>query len=313
MAMTARGIRLLLGVIPLALAAAACAGTAVYGRAGGAGNTPPSGAISAALRVDWVGGFVTPVMRATRAPLLAIYPDGRVIDEGPQIEIYPPPALPNLQLRRISAADVRRLVDRAVAAGIGTEQDFGQPPIADAPSTRFTIQTAGGVRTTEIPALMEADGSGLTAHQQSARRAVRNLFDDLTDLPATLGSGAVSDSTPYPPTAVAAFAEPWTQTDPGPCPSAQAPRSSPGAGPGISCGGPPARPWPGAALPGEPVGTRGDLSCVTARGAEARALLAAARTAVSTTPWTSGDRQWRVSLRPLLPDESGCAELWAAG
>jgi len=29
------------------------------------------------------------------------------------------------------------------------------------------------------------------------------------------------------------------------------------------------------------------------------------------TPWTSGGKTWWLTLRPLLPDESGCADLAA--
>nr|WP_243408125.1 cold shock domain-containing protein [Frankia canadensis] len=333
--MLTRGARLA-GLVPLVLAAAACAGTGVYGAAGGAGDNPgtPGGTATVALRVDRIGGFVTPAMLATRLPVLAVYSDGRVIDEGPQIEIFPPPALPNIQLRRISGADVRRLVDRAVASGVAAERDFGQPPIADAPSTRFTIQTADGIRTAEVPALLEADGSGLTAHQRSARRTARSLYDALTDLPGTLGAGSVSESRPYAPTAVAAISEPWTEPcspsapalSPSPASSAAAspaPGAAAGASPSAggapdgSCGADPTRqsprPWPGPTLPGEPLGDGVGLSCVTADGDRATALLAAARTAATTTPWTSGGRQWRVSLRPLLPEESGCADLRAGG
>jgi hypothetical protein len=41
-------------------------------------------------------------------------------------------------------------------------------------------------------------------------------------------------------------------------------------------------------------------------------VLAAAKSAKSITPWTSGGRQWTVVFRPLLPDEAGCADLKAA-
>ncbi len=49
--------------------------------------------------------------------------------------------------------------------------------------------------------------------------------------------------------------------------------------------------------------------CVVATGQEATAVLAAAAAANSATPWTSGDTRWSVAFRPLLPDESGCADL----
>jgi hypothetical protein len=49
---------------------------------------------------------------------------------------------------------------------------------------------------------------------------------------------------------------------------------------------------------------------VTATGQAAAAVLAAARSATQLTPWTSTDgRKWSVTFRPLLPGESGCADL----
>ncbi|ABW16483.1 conserved hypothetical protein [Parafrankia sp. EAN1pec] len=326
--MMLRGARLVAAGVPLVLTAAACAGAAadvrdsVVGGSAAAGDSPGTGARAdtAALRVDWVGGFVTPEMLATRLPIVAVYPDGRVMSEVPRAAVHPGPALSYIQLRRISAADVRKLVDRAAAAGVGAEQDFGQPPVADAPSTRFTLRTAAGVETMQVEALFEADGHGLTAQQQSARRAAQELFTALTDLPATLGPGAVSEPEPYIPAAVAAIASPWVGDCSSPSDAAVPSGSdlpSGGTAPSgtdVPCGGGTAgteRVWPGPALPGEPVGGGVDLSCVTASGEDATKLLAAARTAVTTTRWASDGRQWRVSFRPLLPGESGCADLRA--
>ncbi|EFC85235.1 hypothetical protein [Parafrankia sp. EUN1f] len=340
-----RGGRLRAAVLPLALvtalASAACTGASAGGPARGgpadapARDSPGAGATtgldadSTAVRVDWIGGFVTPEMLATRLPLVAIYHDGRVLAEGPVAAVWPGPALPNLQLRRISVADVQKLVDRAVAAGVGTEPDFGQPPIADAPSTRFTVRTAAGVRTMEVSALTEADGTGLTAAQQSARKAAQRLYTELTDLPATLGAGAVGEPEEYTPTAVVAFAEPWGANCPAPSSDGGAPGGSmPSVGtPAGSapvgdlpylCGGGgamsrEARPWPGPPLPGEPYGEGLGLSCVTSGGGDATKVLAAARTADAITPWTSEGAKWRLTFRPLLPDESSCADLPAGG
>jgi hypothetical protein len=52
-----------------------------------------------------------------------------------------------------------------------------------------------------------------------------------------------------------------------------------------------------------------DLGCVVATGDQARAVLAAAGTADATTPWVTPDGRWSVLLRPLLPDETSCADL----
>jgi hypothetical protein len=69
-------------------------------------------------------------------------------------------------------------------------------------------------------------------------------------------------------------------------------------------------PWPGPALPGEPIGPLPDLGCVVATGDQATAVIAAARDANVLTPWLSPDDiRWSVTFRPLLPDESGCADL----
>jgi hypothetical protein len=243
--------------------------------------------------VSYTGGFVTPAMLATRLPILTVYGDGRVITEGPQIAIYPGPALPNVQVQQISTTDVHRLIDRSLAAGVGDSADFGEPGIADAPSTRFTVQTQTGTKTTEVYALGEAGPAvaGINEQQAAARQKLRDLLTALTDLPATLGADAVSPSLPYQPVAVAAVAMPWTDD-----------AQLPGEQPAIA--------WPGPALPGQPLGELG-MGCVTADGAQATAVLTAAKAANTATPWTSGDKRWTVALRPLLPDESTCADLTA--
>jgi hypothetical protein len=65
--------------------------------------------------------------------------------------------------------------------------------------------------------------------------------------------------------------------------------------------------WPGPALPGKTTGP--EIGCVTATGAQAAAVLAAAGKVTAITPWLSGGKRWTVALRPLLPDETGCADL----
>ncbi|WP_035740536.1 hypothetical protein [Parafrankia elaeagni] len=329
--MTLRGARLAAVALPLFLTAAACAGDttgsdslrgagpALTGAPGNPGTPVGSGVDdTAVLRVDLVGGFVTPQILAARLPVVSVYPGGQVISEGPQVAIFPAPALPNVQLRRIAPADVQRLVGRAVAAGVGAGRDYGEPPVTDVPSTRFTVRTPEGVRTTEVRALAEADGTGLTAEQQNARRDIQELLDALTDLPGTIG-----DTGPYVPTAVAAIAAPLVSDCPAggvqPVnPSGGAAPAGPSGGvqPPDSCGGglplPVEQAWPGPELPGEPLAEGLDVGCVAVRGTDATVLLAAARTAVDTTPWTSGGRRWTADFRPLLPDESGCADLRAA-
>lgn len=275
----------------------ACAGTTAQS-AGAPAAGAPSGSAPApsgdtlALRVQQTGGFATPSTYVTRLPQVSVYADGRVITEGPQIAIFPGPALPAVQVQQIDPAAVRTLVDKAVAAGVRSGADLGQPPIADATTTRFTVRADAGVQTAEAYALTEASEgqAGVSAAQQAARAKLKALLDQLTDLPATLGTAGSAEPKPYEATTIAAVASPYVPGDE-PATSAQ-----------------PAVPWPGPALPGESLGGAG-LSCVTVSGAAATAVLAAATDANAMTPWTSGGKKWTITLRPLLPDEAGCGDL----
>ena len=280
-----------LAVLGLVLLLSACAerGDAGSPPAGSPGATLPDDADTLVLQVGYTGGFVTPETTMSRLPAVTVHADGRVLSEGPVTAIYPGSAWPDVQLQRADRDTVQRLVDAALAAGVDETTDLGTPPIADAPSTRFTVTTAGGTSVREVYALGESsDGtSGLTEEQRAGRARLAGLLTELTDLPATLGPAG-----PYEPTAVAALARPWT-AEPDPAVGERAPVA-----------------WPGPALPGEPAGA--DLTCVLATGDQAVAVTAAARAADQLTPWQTADgARWAVTFRPLLPAETGCADLGA--
>jgi hypothetical protein len=266
----------------------------VAGCAGGGGTAAPRPAPASdgpgrlVLEVEHVGGFTIPEALAARVPLVAVYGDGRVVAPGAQIEVYPPPALPPLQVWRLDAEGVQTVVDRAVTAGVTGTTDLGTPPVADVPATRFTLVTDQGTTVREVEALVELPGdSGLTPEQQAARGELRGLLEVLTS-PEPLGA---TGPEPFEPAAVAAVVTPWTSP---PDPTLVQPEA----------------PWPGPALPGEPLRGGLGLSCVVARGEEAGAVLAAAASATTLTPWVAGDgSRWLLTLRPLLPHETGCAEL----
>jgi hypothetical protein len=287
--------------LPLVLLVAACAQPSDSGAAGDGAADGPSGydPDTVVLRVEYTGGFVSPEMLAARLPIVTVYGDGRVITEGPQILIYPGPALPNVQQTTITPEAVSALVELALSRGIGTltPDDLGEPPIADAPATRFTVDTGDGTEVLEVYALAEAteDLTGspgsLTGEQAAARARLRDLVAALTDLPATLGAESVGEPEPYVPAAIAAIASPWT-------PDEELP-----AQPEVA--------WPGPDLPGETMNAALGLACVTVTDPEAAELRELAASATTATPWTSGGEPWRVTLRPLLPDETGCADLWA--
>ena len=252
---------------------------------------PDDGAL--VLRVEHVGGFLPPSALLSGVPPYSLYADGRLISNGPVPAIYPGPALPNLQVQQLDEGTLQSLVDRAAAAGIGETADLGSPPIADAPSTRITLTTAGGTVVREVYALseyvFEGDGmeDGLTDEQVDDRARLRDVLTALADVGRQgMPDGQVQS---YVPSAVAAIATPWVD------PEDQLPH--------------PEQPWAGPELPGEPVGGPLDVGCVVATGEQASAVLAAASSANGATPWRSGGMLWSVAFRPLLPDESGCADL----
>ena len=279
-----------LALVALVAAVGGCAQPGTGTGPGGERKAAASyGANDLVLRVEYTGGFMMPEWLLSRVPILSVYGDGRVITEGPVPAIFPGPALPNLQVQMISPDDVVDLASRALAAGVGSRPDLGQPPIADAPSTRFTVLSDQGPQVTEANALeiTESDAD-LSKAQQDGRKALRALLDDLTNLPAILGPD-VAESKPYQAESVAVISRPWT--DPGTPEGQQAEKA-----------------WPGPALPGAPADQIG-LSCVTLDGQDATAVLGEAASANALTPWTSEGQRWAVTFRPLLPDESSCEDL----
>ncbi|WP_409329841.1 hypothetical protein [Trujillonella humicola] len=286
--MTRTSLRGVLAVLALVLLCSCAERPDDGGEAGGPPLAPglPDGLV---LQVSYTGGFVTPEMLATRLPLVSIYSDGRVLSDGPVIAIYPGPALPNVQVARVDEATVRQLVEQALAAGVAETGDLGTPPIADAASTRFTLVTAEGTHVREVYALAEGGGGtdGLTPEQQEGRAALAGLLDALTATTGTSGEA-------YVPESVAVVSRSWTEADADP----ELPQAE--------------MTWPGPPLPGEPLEPALGLSCLTAEGADAAAVLEAAAAANTRTPWVAADgSRWALSFRPLLPHETGCPDLRA--
>ncbi len=264
-------------LLAAALALAACAGGG--GDAGAAPSPEPLPA-GLVLQVALTGGFTTPQELASRLPLASVYADGRVLTQGPQIAIWPSPALPNVQVQQVDQATVRGLVDRAVEAGVTGTGDLGEPPLADVTTTRFTLVTAEGTAVREVYALAETPDDTVTAEQAAARARLRGLVEAITSVGGESGS--------YVPQTVAAVVQPHPGGDP------EHPQ------PDVA--------WPGPELPGAPLGA--GVTCVSATGQQAADVLAAASSATALTPWVTADgSRWSIAFRPVLPHESGCADL----
>ncbi|MFC4071314.1 hypothetical protein [Actinoplanes subglobosus] len=279
--------------VPLLLLGA-CARPGVAGEAGAPGSAAPvtesttPDPATIALRVEYRGGFVPAETIPSRLPQFTVYADGRAITEGPVTLIYPGPSLPNLQEIRLSEAQVRELTAGAVAAGVKAGADFGTPGVADAPSTRISVVTAGGEQAVEVMALGQAspDDTSLTAAQQAARKKVTEFIGSLHELFADAASPAAK---PYQAERVAVLASPYQDT-------------------GDGLAGAPVK-WPAAELPGAFLNEELRINCLTVDGTAKDEVLAAAAKGNERTPWESAGKKWQIKFRPLLPDEKECADL----
>ena len=255
----------------------------------------PTGADELVLRVEVGGGLVPPGWILSELPTISIYGDGRVITQGPQIELYPGPALPNLLVSRVSEEGLQRILADARDAGLlGPDGRFDYPGIVDAPTTVFTTNAEGATHVVSAYALgLGEDTSVLSPADAAARADLADFAARLGDLPGWLGSDVISAETPYEFDAIRIYAQRATPVaqDPGPSPSVvDWPLSTP-----LAAFGDPFR------ATAEPA-----LRCGVVAGDDLATIRPALASANQLTWWRSGGETWSLILRPLLPDERGC-------
>jgi len=203
--MNDRGLRLA-SIVRAAGALAVAVGLAGCGVLGGgspasSGGTlaHPTGATDLILRYEQGGGFVAPGFLATEGPTFSLYGDGTAIFRNPR-DANPVPdstASPLIrgvpyQVTHLSEAQVQALLAHALDPGGLRAADLHYDrPIADAPTTVFTID-AGGVR-------KAVSGNGLGIDIASGKDA--DILAKLAALAAKLqGYGSeVSDEQPWSP------------------------------------------------------------------------------------------------------------------
>ena len=302
------GPKALAAVVAVSLALGACARLS----AGGSGGfiDHPTGPADLVLRVEVVGGFrpATAVLRDV--PPFTLVGNGRVIAPGPQVLVYPGPALPNLQVREVTEAGVQRILRAARDAGLmGPDRHYDYPLVADAATTRFVL-VAGGERHVVsayalgeeafgedlgAPTGMESPAGaerapGLSEEERGARRRLARFRDRLLDLGRWLPPGSVGEERPYEPAGLRVFVTPDLPVeDPA---LRQRPLDWP-------------LPEPLAGL-GRPLEGLPEVRCAVVSGEDLQALRPLLERATELTPWRSGGRTFGLAFRPLLPDESGC-------
>lgn len=271
----------------LSLALAGCADPASVGQeppsasASGAGPVAADGVV---LRVSYEGGML-PAGTIPELPFWSLYGDGRVITRGPEPAIFPGQALPNVQVGTVTSDTVERIAAAARAAGVdGEQRDYGDPPVADASTTVFRLSDEHGTVETKVYALAEGDDT----LANDPRRKLRDFLRRLTAAEPDGGFGAVSDEQAYDPAAVAVYATTYREPD---------------AGADLE---PQEVAWTGAD-PATGADTRAGRCLLLTGDALAKAL-PSFRQANALTRWRAGSAAWAFRLRPLLPDESTCAD-----
>jgi hypothetical protein len=260
------------------------------GLAGCGGDDPqgiahPSGQNEVVLQVTTGGGFVPIEYQVTLVPEFSLYGDGRVIVPGPQIEIFPGPALPNLQSARIPEELVQAILSAARGAGLFDPAfDYGQPTVADGPTPTIVINADDTTYRSAIYALTVAGAGGLTTQQQQARAGVIDLIGKLSVLASFVPDEVVWERFDF--SALAIYSRP-AAPDPDAVPEADR------------------LDWPLGDLStlGEPL-PNGASRKVVVSGGELEKVRPLLDRATEITLWRSGGAEYRLLLRPLLPDEA---------
>lgn len=265
----------------------ACRGT---GASGGGDIEHPTGADRLVLRMDTAGGLVPPSYYLRQIPAWSLYGDGRLVTQGPQIEIYPPPALPNLLVTQISEDGVQAILRAARDAGLmGPDADYPYRCITDAPTTTFTLVAEGETHVISAYALGENQGPCAGADTQ-ARNELAAFQAELTDLRRWLPQGSLGPDRPFRYSELRVYVQPYTGT----------------GDPDLT---EPPKAWPlrtPLAKFGEASKDLPDTRCGVVSGTDLTTLLAEVQASNQLTPWTSEGAEYLLTFRPLLPDEHGC-------
>lgn len=286
-------------LVALFVAACSVAGT-VPGTSPSATPSPtptgivyPTGATDLVLRLRYVGGFIAPAAHLVDIPVITVSGDGTVIVPGPQIEIYPGPAMPNLQRATITPAGMQRLLEAARDAGLlGPDAHYDLGGIMDAASAEFTVNADGGIHVISAYALMEGGDApeGTDPAVVAARAKLATFQAQLGDLEALLGS-ELGPWSRYQADAIQLLVS----------------LGAPDDGQGLV-----QQPivWPlsapladfGATLPALMPGQR----CGVVSGTDLDSLRPLLEKANTLTPWGDHGASFGIVVRPLLPGEDGC-------
>jgi hypothetical protein len=253
------------------------------------GSGPPSGAGELVLRVQTAGGFVPPGADQVAVPEFTLMGDGRIVTSGPQVELYPGPALPNMQQRTVSRDGIDAIMAEARDAGLlGPDKHYGYDTVADAGTTFFITVSDGERHVVSAYALgLDAGPSpNTTAADREARAELQRFRERLGDLTSWLPQGSLGEEEPYEFDALRVVV--------------RAGADNPDDGVRAND-----LDWPLSSL--ENFGAQaGDTRCGIVGGNDLAEALPLVRQATQITLWHSEGETYTLQFRPQLPDENAC-------
>jgi hypothetical protein len=256
----------------------------------------PRGALPV-IRLDSSGGFVPTETLFTAIPPLTILGDGRVIVVQPRREAFPGPAVPDIQVRRLTEAGLQRVLLRIAESGQldeSTSWTGATMFMVDALTTLFTVNANDREVLVDVYGLDRVAAEGmeaqLPADERVAHEALAELQADLMDLESWMPVEEWADPEwqAYEPPAIRLLIGNADNEEPNPDGSGGAPVE-----------------WPGT-IPPDELGQESpveELRCGVVAGAEASTWYEALREANELTRWEHDGHLYRVVPRPLLPDE----------
>jgi hypothetical protein len=154
----------------------------------------PIGADDVVIEYAEVGGFVPREFAFKQTPNVLVSGDGRVFSPGAQIEIYPGPLLPAVQVQSITEDGVQAILAAADEAGLFAQIDYEQPTnIADASTARVTINVDGQTYVHEAYALGLANPGETGTETTPERQALADFIALLMDLPTLVGADQLGE------------------------------------------------------------------------------------------------------------------------
>jgi hypothetical protein len=267
---------------------------------GGRDGIPHPDGSEVVVQVEHAGGFVPPEFLFGSLPHFTLLGDGRVIVTGPQLAIFPGPALPNLQVRRLTEGGIQtvlQLLAESEVLSASAEYRGAANFVADAGDTIFRVNADGAKVEVIVHALGTFDPQmgpqqGVSPEELAAHAALSVVNESLAQLDAWLEPDAWADPTwtDYEAEALRLLVRPV------------GPDEDPGVPPGELA-------WPLDRSPVEMGPETPFGRCGVVTDDEAAVMLEALREATQITHWMHQTTAYSVTPRPLLPgDEPACPE-----